>query len=274
MSYLKKQKNIKKNSKRKKRFMKIYIPYIIVVVISFFFPWMYTGNDRIYALLSHIFLYKMFIPQYESSFGIHFWFVSTIIQFYIVFIPMCLIKDKIKKNSIFFFMFLMISIGWWVLCFIVDVTDVRVWNSFFLQYIWEFSLGMILADILNKGKRIRINAIALTAFSLVGIGLQAFMAMRSGALKIFNDVPALVGYTCLALLLMTIPIIKKCGEQLSKISYEYYLIHILVFSSIMRIVLKDSLMMQGIFGLIGIAVAITAACFYHKVVTIIIKRAL
>lgn len=121
----------------KKRFVKIYIPYLIVVLVSFFVPWMYSGDDRIAALLSHVFLYKMFIPKYESSFGIHFWFVSTIIQFYIVFIPLCLLKSKLKRKEIFALICLLISICWWVFCYIYGVTEIRVWSSSFLQYIWE-----------------------------------------------------------------------------------------------------------------------------------------
>ena len=256
----------------KKRFIKIYVPYIIVVLISFFVPWMYTGDDRIQALLSHVFLYKMFIPQHEQSFGKHFWFVSTIIQFYIVFIPLCLLKRKSKKNSIFALMFLLISVFWWVLCYKAGVTDIRVWNSFFLQYIWEFVLGMILAEMLNEGRRIRINALVLAVLAVAGIGIQAFMAMKSETLKVFNDIPALIGYTSLALLLMMVPIIKKCAEWLSKISYEYFLIHILIFTSILHFAPKDSLIIQGIFGVIGIAIAITVAFFYHKLVNEITKR--
>lgn len=233
---------------------------------------MYTGDDRIQALLSHVFLYKMFIPQYEQSFGTHFWFVSTIIQFYIVFISLCLLKRKSKKNSIFALMFLLISAFWWVLCYKAGVTDIRVWNSFFLQYIWEFVLGMILAEILNEGRRIRINALVLVVLAVAGIGIQALMAMKSETLKVFNDIPALIGYTSLALLLMMVPIIKKCAEWLSKISYEYFLVHILIFTSIHHFAPKDSLIIQGVFGVIGIAIAITVAFFYHKLFNEITKR--
>lgn len=256
----------------RKRVIKIYVPYIIVVLISFFVPWMYTGDDRIQALLSHVFFYKMFIPQYEQSFGTHFWFVSTIIQFYIVFIPLCLLKRKIKKNSIFALICLLISVFWWVFCYKVEVTDIRVWNSFFLQYIWEFALGMILAEILNEGQRIRISVLILAVLAVAGIWLQALMAMKSEALKVFNDIPALIGYTSLALLLMMVPIIKKCAEWLSKISYEFFLIHILVFTSILHFAPNDSLIIQGIVGVIGIAIAITVAFFYHKLVNKITKR--
>lgn len=82
----------------------------------------------------------------------------------------------------------------------------------------------------------------------------------------FNDIPALIGYTSLALLLMMVPIIKKCVEWLSKISYEYYLIHVLIFVSIFHFAPKGGLGIQGIFGVTGIAIALLIAFFYHKLV--------
>ena len=248
----------------KKRFMKIYIPYIIVILISFFVPWMYSANDRISAILSHIFLYKMFIPRFEESFGIHFWFISTIIQFYIVFIPMCNVKEKLNKNSTFMMLFMLISVGWWILCYILGVTDERVWSSFFLQYIWEFSLGMVLADVFNNGRKVELNTAILLLMALVGIALQAFMATKSEVLKIFNDIPALIGYTSLALLLMLIPMIKRCAKWLSIISYEYYLVHILVFTTVMHFMPQNSLFGQVIVGLICLILGIIFAFDYHK----------
>lgn len=264
LSYLKKKTTF--TQFLKKRFVKIYIPYLIVVLVSFFVPWMYSGDDRIAALLSHVFLYKMFIPKYESSFGIHFWFVSTIIQFYIFFIPLCLLKSKLKRKEIFALICLLISICWWVFCYIYGVAEIRVWSSSFLQYIWEFALGMVLAECLYNGKKFKINILVLIVASLLGIGLQAVMALKSETLKIFNDIPGLIGYTSLALLFMCIPFIKKCAEWLSKISYEYYLIHILVFALAMHFSPKDSLVFQTVIGLAGMAVAIVIAFFYHKLV--------
>ena len=249
----------------KKRFWKIYVPYIIVVFISFLAPWMYR-SDRVYALMSHVFLYKMFLPEYEESYGVHFWFVSTIIQFYLVFIPMCRIKEKIKNNIAFIAIFTVISAIWWVLCFCTGVTESRVWNSFFLQYIWEFAIGMVLADELNHGKIFKLKGSVLFGFALAGIGLQAFMAMKSEALKVFNDIPGLIGYTSLALLFMLIPVIKKGAILLSQISYEYFLIHILVFTPIIRMFNGKNMIVQCVAGVVAIGVAIAAACFYHKLI--------
>ncbi len=227
----------------KKRFWKIYVPYIIVVFISFLASWMYR-SDRVYALMSHVFLYKMFLPEYEESYGVHFWFVSTIIQFYLVFIPMCRIKEKIKNNYCFIAIFTGVSFVWWGICFLLGVTNIRTWNSFFLQYIWEFAVGMVIAQELYNGRVCKIKTIVLLVSSFVGFGLQAFMFVLSEKLKIFNDIPALIGYTSFALLLMAIPLIKSSALLLSKISYEYFLVHILIFTLVMMLAYGKSIQVQ------------------------------
>ena len=249
----------------KKRFLKIYAPYIIVVVISFLAPWMYR-SDRVHALLSHVFLYKMFVPKYEESFGVHFWFISTIIQFYIVFIPMCRIKEKLRNNIIFIILFSLLSVFWWTSCYIAGVTQIRTWNSFFLQYIWEFAIGMVLAEELYNGRVFRLKNLILLISAIAGIGLQAAMALTSEVLKVFNDIPALIGYTSLALFLIIIPFIKEGAMWLSKISYEYFLVHILVFTPVMRLVYGRGFMLQVIAGILAVCLAIAVAFFYHKLI--------
>ncbi len=248
----------------KKRFVKIYIPYVIVIIISFFLPWTYSGNDRITALLSHIFLFKMFVPRYESSFGVQFWFISTIIQLYLLFIPMCLFKDKIKNNKLFGGLFLSISVCWWFFCYIVGIADERIWSSFCLQYIWEFALGFVIAEGLAKGKKYRINNVVLLIVAIAGIGIQAGMAMSSGALKVLNDIPALFGYSALALFFMKISLVDKAATWLSTISYEFYLVHILVFETFFYFIDPKGLMLQSIIGAIAFVVAIVIALLYHR----------
>ena len=95
--------NLKKTLKYteflKKRFFKVYIPYIVVVSISTLLPYMYDGN-RLGAWFSHVFLYKMFVPVYEESFG-PFWFISTLFQFYFLFVPLVRLKENIgTKNGL------------------------------------------------------------------------------------------------------------------------------------------------------------------------------
>ncbi|MQB75669.1 acyltransferase family protein [Limosilactobacillus reuteri] len=249
----------------KKRFLKIYIPYAIIVLISACLPWMYTGKDRILAVFSHLFLFKMFFSQYENSFGIQFWFISTIIQLYFLFIPITHIKKQLKNNLLFFLLFLFISIFWWVYCYFIGKSNVRIYNSFCLQYIWEFALGFIIGEYLYNGKKFFINKKWLIIFALFGLFLQAIMAFSSDKLKIFNDIPALIGYSSLALLLLEIKIIRKTCKSFSSYSYEFYLVHILIFITAYHFFIAPTLFLQILFGMIVFTISLITAFIYHKI---------
>lgn len=248
----------------KKRFFKIYIPYIIIVLFAFFCPWVYYGDNRVIALLSHLLQFKMFSPMYEGSFGEPFWFVSTIFQLYVVFIPMCWIKDKLNSSKRFICVFCGISVAWWVFCYKLGIGNIRIWGSFFLQYIWEFALGFVLAENFLYGKRFKINNYLLLTLAILGIGLQSIMALFSDALKVFNDIPALVGYLSLALLLSNIPTVNKLCHKLSVFSYEYYLVHTLLFGAAFYFLKPEGFLMQCAVGLIAMIIALGAAFFYNK----------
>lgn len=247
----------------KKRFLKIYVPYIIVVILSFFLPWMYEGNAKGTALLSHIFLFKMFVPQFEESFGVQFWFVSTIIQLYLLFIPMCRMKDKLGNNKRFVSLFMGLSVSWWIFCFCADIGHIRIWGSFCLQHIWEFALGFVVAETLYRGGSYRIKNVYLLIFAIAGIGLQAGLAMVSDVLKIFNDIPALIGYASLALWLSNISLVKKLCSKLSAFSYEYFLTHMLMFTTVFYLVKPQGLLMECLLGGLSMIVALALALGYH-----------
>lgn len=249
-----------------KRFAKIYCPYIIVVIASCCLPWLYKGSDKVIALLSHIFLFKMFVPHYTGSFGAHFWFISTIIQMYLLFIPLCLLKDKLKNNKLFFCICLGISILWWIFCDLLDIGSIRIWGSFCLQYIWEFALGFVIADALYNGKTYRLSNAVLLTVAVIGIGLQAFMAITSKRLEVFNDIPGLFGYTALALLLSNITFIKTFCIKVSSFSYEFYLVHMGIFSALFYFFAPQSLVLQCIVAAIALIVSIAAAYLYHVVI--------
>jgi peptidoglycan/LPS O-acetylase OafA/YrhL len=244
----------------KKRFSKIYFPYIIVVTISAMIPFMYEGN-HFRALLSHIFLYKMFMPQYESSFGGHLWFISTIIQFYLIFIPLCKLKERLNDTR-FILMALIASMCWWFFTCITGLNTIRVWGSFFLQYLWEFALGMSFAQRLQSGKNIVCNRFSLLLVSVLGIGFAA--AFSSEVLSALNDIFSMFGYLALALLVYSLEImsIKRVVAFISKISYELYLVHILIFNVIFTLV-KVGGWLEYVIGLFAVIIAILVAYVYH-----------
>lgn len=262
LSYLRKKTTYGEFFKR--RFTKVYIPYIIIVFISFFLPWMYEGSERFLALLSHILLFKMFIPHFEVSFGLQLWFISTIIQFYFLFLPMCKIKSKIKNNTIFLGLFFAISVSWWIFCFCTGIQNTRIWSSFCLQYIWEFALGFVIAEQIFNGKIYKINNFLLFMIAIIGTSVQAGMALSSDMLRVFNDIPSLCGYTSLALLFINISWVNKIFIWLSKISYEYYLVHILIFVTVFHFIKPEGIFLQCVIGTFSMILALAVAFFYHR----------
>ena len=250
----------------RKRFLKIYIPYIIIVLISAAVPFMYTGPDRIEALLSHIFLFKMFVSRYENSFGAQLWFISTIFQFYLVFIPLAKVKEKLRP-IVFFLISLMISISWWIIVAKTGLVYERTMNSFFLQYLWEFVLGMCVADYVSShGGFLSVSTPKLLVCAVIGILIQGFTGIKGGYLRLFNDIPALLGYGSLALIICRLSIkpLRRLLLFISSISYEWYLVHVLVFTAVFCVKPADAVT-ELFMCILAFALSILAAWIYKKV---------
>ena len=110
-------------------------------------------------------------------------------------------------------------------------SDVRVWNSFFLQYLWEFVLGMYLAKCYKLNSEI--------------VNLLNFKIIYKLHIKLINGLFVLT----------------------NKISYEWYLVHMLVFSCTFYYLYK-----LETFGMVAIAVisfifSYVVACLYHWILS-------
>lgn len=213
----------------KRRFSKIYLPYAIIILVSALIPFYNTSPDKILQVFSHIFLFKMFFNDLETSFGGQMWFISTIIQFYLMW-PLVL-KLFNKSGGVVYA--LLISLLWATIVGVLGKSEVRVWNSFFLQYLWEFVFGMYLA----KCYRMRPEIFRLPDFKvlisvcIVGIALTGFAGIKGGIWKLYNDVPSLIGYLFVLLIIykLQIKFINAVFRFSNRISYEWYLVHMLVF---------------------------------------------
>lgn len=258
-----------------RRLKKIYVPYIIIVLISFCIPFMYQESDRIPALLSHIFLFKMFVPKYEISFGLQLWYISTIIQFYIAFPFLYSLYKKNKSSKRILLGAFFVSVCWWIFVAYLGKGEERVWNSFFLQYLWEFVLGMEVAKYLKDGETIEIKRWQLIVVAIVGLSVQMIMAMVGGNLKLFNDIPALVGYGALALFIYSLHIgcIGKVMNFVAKISYEWYLVHIVVFTCIFKGLRGycAGMISEMAVSLIALGISLFVAYLYQKVTNRILQ---
>lgn len=230
LSYLNKPLGYKDFLKR--RFGKVYWPMAVICILTSL--WMiYLGKDVLMPLLANLFLFKMFVPELESSMGGQMWFVSTIIQFYVAW-P--LIVKLINLNRGGYWWTLCIGLLWAAVIGVLGYDEERVWNSFFLQYLWEFCLGMKLAELYKKRPEcLKVPKWkCLIPASLVGLTLTGIMGWMGFPWKLYNDIPSLVGYISLALMIYKINI-KGVNRFLcftNSISYEWYLVHILVFQII------------------------------------------
>ena len=165
---------------------------------------------------------------------------------------------------------MLISISWATIVGWLGYEDYRPWGSFFLQYLWEFALGMWLAEKVKMegwteesmmGK-LKIWHILLSMIS--GMGLSALMAWNGGALKLYNDIPSLVGYTSMLLLVYKLGIkwVNSFFRYTSKIGYEWYLVHSLTFIWVHHFV--DGMMPMWMVLVVCIAGSYIVAWLYNQ----------
>lgn len=256
----------------RRRGSKVWLPYVLALSFSLLaaialdlFP------DRWGAWLAGVGLYQMFIEPYIQSFGGHFWFISAIIQFYIVFPLLVWVKNKLNRDALFFALCLGLSIVWWLLVFALGKGEWRSWNSFFLQFLWEFALGMVLATRLRQGQTAgwvawlplvpvpaadwkRLLSWLLTG--VAGAGLMIALTLKMGAVgHLFNDIPAFLGYTALSAFVYGLgtaflPFIRRFFLDIGQFSYSLYLIHVLVLDLYLLTLQKAFNIQPGIAGIL------------------------
>ena len=215
----------------KKRFTRIYMPMAVLCVATA--VWMACmGREWFMPLWGNLLLFKMFVPELESSMGGQMWFVSTIIQFYLAW-PLIVKLFNIRGGEK---LALIISLLWSTTVGLLGYAEERVWNSFFLQYLWEFCLGMKMAEIYHDNpKALEIPRWKyLLMLCVAGVGLTGIMGFAGWPWKLYNDIPSLMGYMSLALIIYKVGIkpLNRLLEWTNRFSYEWYLVHMLVFDII------------------------------------------
>ena len=250
----------------RRRFSKIYLPYAIIILLTALWGVYQSGVFEWKTVLSHLLLYKMFIPQYEGSFGEQMWFISTIIQFYLVW-PFMVKLIKTKWSLLWG---LLISLGWATLVGMLGYEEERVWNSFFLQYVWEFVLGMWIAKKYHQNPEIKMipNWTSIIVCLILGMGLTGFMAWNGGILKLYNDIPSLAGYLAVLLFIykLSVPFVNRFFCYTNSISYEWYLVHTLAFGVVKSMIHSHTSL------LIEFAICLLASYFCAYLYDILLRR--
>jgi peptidoglycan/LPS O-acetylase OafA/YrhL len=148
----------------------------------------------------------MFDESIIGSFGYHLWFISTILQFYLLFPFLIQIKNKLGIRR-FAVASLISSVCYWIVITFLNFSDQRISNSSSIQFLWEFNLGIIYSDLYLE-KKIKIwktNNYTLITCAVFGIAMMGILAVKGGSIgKVFNDIPAAIGFLCISLLIYNI----------------------------------------------------------------------
>jgi len=218
-----------------------------------------------------VFLFKMFDEHFINSFGIQFWFVSMILQFYLVFPFLAKWMDS-GKVGLHIITAVAISLGWATLVCLSGNSDKRIWNSFFLQYLWEFVIGMELGNYFYKNQDIKSpSKFYLLVIGMIGVALVGYTGFRGGCYKLYNDIPSLFGYIAPCLLLFSFGLkwINSFFIYTCKFAYEWYLIHILVFSGAFFYLIDY--FKPALIGVFALVLSYVLAIGYHRIIKLFIR---
>lgn len=223
----------------KKRFGKVYWPYAVAVLLWGGWALLRSAAFPMKEVASHLLLYKMFSSELDVSLCYPFWFISTIIQFYICW-PLIVRLVRVGGGNTSVSGYGLLISGWATVVGMLGYEDMRPWGSCFLQYLWEFVLGMWLADKYASSSS-KVNALLedpknlkwwwLIGGVVVGMSLTGFMGWNGGILKLYNDIPSIVAYlSCLLIVYkLGLKFVNKFFVWASGFGYELYLVHSLVY---------------------------------------------
>ncbi len=222
----------------KRRFVKAIAPYFLFVtavyILNLWLPLYPSQGFRDY--LSHILFYKMFFERHIGSLGFHLWFMSTLIQLYILF-PF--LRRILAGNEGWWWVLwlVVLSVGYNLLVVLLHHSSMRTWNSFFMAYLWEFALGIWMGQ--RKDERLfRLTAVKGLLLWILGLAGMAFLTLALGQPgRLLNDIFAFVaisGFVAFAYDLTQkirqLQSVHGFFVKAGAYSYEFYLVHYIGFS--------------------------------------------
>jgi peptidoglycan/LPS O-acetylase OafA/YrhL len=264
-----------------RRALKVWLPYVIALSLSLLGA--LTLNlfaDRWAAWLAGVGLYQMFEEPYIHSFGGHFWFISAIIQFYLVYPVLARVKNWFANPWYYFAGCMAVSVAWWLIVWFSGHDGMRTWNSFFLQFLWEFGLGQVLAGVYlkNSGGRVKGDFWNYPAWGwylvagLLFLGLMVLMIRTMGpAGRVFNDVPALFGYSALCIFIYRLadqwlPPVRQFFIWVGGVSYSLYLVHVLVLDLLLMGLGAMGLSFSMVWVIVFLGLALVAARLFEGLI--------
>ncbi len=265
-----------------RRFRSILVPYYVFVTAVFLLNLVVPlyPRDGAYALAGHLLLFKAFDESIIGSFGYPLWFLSTIVQLYAVFPLLYRAYQRwgsrwtLGVTFAVYLAFSAVAIG-------LGRTDERVFQSSGLVYLWEFVLGMVLAD-LAACRGICFWETPLkwllptTALALVA---DVVMVKAGGDVGKFLNNPfallAFLGILLIAYRMSTASVaapVRRLVMWAGAISYETYLMHTLVLRLVLADVSHYSPLLQCVAAMAAFVVSLLAGAWFQKSLAVCLSR--
>lgn len=261
-----------------KRFFKVILPYYIAVTLIFsvnlLVPLYKTEGWPEY--LSHLLLYKMVINRYTRNLGEHLWFVSTIIQFYLV-MPLLSGWQNRARPVVFVSSAILISLVYSIAITMFDVAHLRIWYSSFVQYLGVYCLGMALARNGRLSEWVSRPWYVYVATGSICLLLVLLMDRYFGqAGGVFNDYFVFAAYSSLVVLMYKLSSTFRWLRQfvlwVEPFSYSLYLTHMLIFSLYRYATAYRPIDLPDV--LLIVMLAIGSALLFQQVINWLIPRLL
>jgi len=258
----------------RRRFARILVPYYVFVSVAMAVNLVhaYYPGTTWYAYFGHIFWYKMFDARIIYSLGGQLWFVSAIIALYVVY-P--LLASALRRFGAVRFLAVAtaISVAFWVGVTLAHVNANPVFSRFFLQFLWEFCLGMVLADAYKRTGHLEWERPIWVLWAAFAVGYAALAAVtfRGGRLTVtFDDVPSLVGFSAMTALAYraarraAAPLVRWM-TAVGGVSFELYLVHMLVKAVCRPLLPAHASPVAGVVWIMAVtAVAVATAFAFQR----------
>jgi hypothetical protein len=219
------------------RIKKLYPQYVlgfIIVVIVFGINGVFFRWDEL--LLNIAPVVRNFSYDYVRSINGNWWFVHTLIEFYLAVKIIFFIVRKVGPFN-FLWMSYVISVSYisiYTFGYEVDTRQLNPFSTFFLNYLYDFGIGIFLAHVYLKRSTYSFNVYVLLLVGLTFEGIGYVITVNFGQFGLnINDIFFSIGLlsTLYALILLIERACKEVYNQLdfliinSGLIYLIYLIH-------------------------------------------------
>lgn len=175
-----------------KRLLKLYPTYIasIILIVFIFYIFSYQTILPKEILINLLPMIRNFDDFYIHSINGNFWFLHTLIEFYLVF-PL-LVKIAHKMTSFKFLILTYIIVLFYVTSytfyFSIDSSNLNPFTAFFINYLYDFSLGIALAKYLKENQKIAFDIKYLVAIFIIFEGIGVYLSQVSAFGRNINDI--------------------------------------------------------------------------------------